>query len=87
MAFGPFLSLVFSVYQSALGTLSVSDTFPQCLCHHGTYPIRPAHFTHSHGKEGGAFAFPGFWQRTCFAAIGSWRKQKGFVLPSGTLIH
>jgi hypothetical protein len=72
---------------SALSPLFVSDTFPQCLRHHGTYPIRPAHFTHSHRKEGSAYAFPGVWQRTGFAAIGSWRKQKRFVLPPGTPIQ
>jgi len=38
-----------------------SDSLPQCRCHHGTHPIRPAHFIHSHRKEWGVSAFPGVW--------------------------
>jgi len=64
-----------------------SDSPPQCLCHHRTHPIRPAHFIHFHRKERGANASPGVRQRTCFTALGSWCKQKGLILPLGTPIR
>ena len=46
---------------SALSLPFSSDSLPQFLCHHGTRPIRPAYFVHSHRKEWGVSAIPGVW--------------------------